>query len=278
MFLEKFVIIKGRSIFAGDFMITKETLLKQLSEFQSSGKPVIVHSSLKSIGEIEGRGEVLLEALIEHFTKDGGILCVPTHTWRTCVLDLSKAESCLGKLPEIAAGHKDGLRSLHPTHSMTVFGDKKRCENFIKNEINVDSPTNPDGCYGNIFKENGFVLLIGVGQEKNTCIHCVDEMLEIPHRLTKEGIYADIIYKDGKTEKRHLRWFDPIIPDVSVNFGKLEPAFRHFNAIKDGKIGNADVQFCRTDKIKEAMEVLYKNAAGKELLADNLPLDEKLYK
>ena len=259
-------------------MLNKEELLFQLNKFKNNGKPVIVHSSLKSIGEIQGGADALIDALKEHFTKDGGILCIPTHTWKTCVLDLNKSESCLGVLPTVAAGRLDGIRSMHPTHSMMVFGDINRCEEFVSNEKNVDSPTNPDGCYGNIFKEGGYVLLIGVGQEKNTCIHCVDEMLDIPNRLIKEGINAKIIYKDGSEETRHLRWFDPIIPDVSVNFGKLEPAFRHFGAIEDGVLGNAKVQFCKTDKIKEAMEVIYRNSNGKEILADNLPLDENLYK
>lgn len=259
-------------------MLTKNELVSQLNKFNSNGKPVIVHTSLKAIGEIDGGADILIDALKERFTKDGGILCIPTHTWKNCVLDLNKNESCLGILPTVASGRADGIRSLHPTHSMMVFGDEKRVTAFVENEINVDSPTNPEGCYGNILKENGYVLLIGVGQEKNTCIHCVDEMLDIPHRLTTKGIYADIIYKDGKRESRHLRWFDPVIPDASVNFGKLEPAFRYFDAIQDGVLGNAKVQFCRTDKIREAMELIYRNAGGQEILADNLPLDEKLYK
>lgn len=259
-------------------MLNKEDLLIQLSKFKNNGKPVIVHSSLKSIGEIEGGADTLIDALKETFAVDGGILCIPTHTWKNCVLDLNKVESCLGALPTVAAGRSDGVRSKHPTHSMTVFGNADRCEKFVSNEKNVDSPTNPDGCYGNIFKENGYVLLIGVGQEKNTCIHCVDEMLGISDRLTEKGINAKIINKDGSEEVRHLRWFDPIIPDVSVNFGKFEPAFRYFDAIEDGFLGNAKVQFCRTDKIKEAMTVIYGNANGVEILADNLPLDVKLYK
>lgn len=259
-------------------MINKNELIKQLKVFDSYGKPVIVHSSLKAIGKIDGGADTLIDALKEVFTQNGGLLCIPAHTWKTCVLDLNKEETCIGALPTAATGRKDGVRSLHPTHSMVVFGDKEKVSAFVENEKNVDSPTNPEGCYGNIFKENGYMLLIGVGQEKNTCIHCVDEMLNIPNRITKEGIYADIIYKNGEKEKRHLRWFDPVIPDVSVNFGKFEPAFRHFGAIKDGILGNAKVQFCKAEKIKEAMELIYSNSVGKEILADNLPLDEKIYK
>ena len=259
-------------------MITKAELLKELRNFKSEGKPVIVHTSLKAIGEIDGGADILLDVLIEHFTTNDGLLCIPTHTWRQLELNLNKAESCIGVLPTVAAGRKNGVRSLHPTHSMTVFGEKHRVSEFVKNEKYVDSPTHPDGCYGNIFKEDGYILLIGVGQEKNTCIHCVDEMLNIPNRLTEKGITARIVYQDGNVESRHLRWFDPIIPDVSVNFGKFEPVFRYFGALEYGVLGNAEVQFCRATKIKQALEVVYNNSKGTELLSDNLPLDDKLYR
>ncbi len=258
-------------------MITKTEILKQLNKFDSSGKPVIVHTSLRAIGQIDGGADTLLDALIAHFTENDGILCIPTHTWDKLELDLNKAESCLGALPTVAAGRCEGIRSLHPTHSMMVFGKREKVKKFVEKESFVDSPTSPNGCYGNIFKEDGYILLVGVGQEKNTCIHCVEEMLCVPNRLTEEGIHASIIHKNETVKKRHLRWFDPVIPDVSVYFGKFEPAFRYFGAITDGVLGNAEVQFCSSAKIKEALSVIYKNANGTEILADNLPLDKKLY-
>lgn len=260
-------------------MISKEEILKNLKALGiKKGVPVIVHTSLKAIGEIDGGAQALLDALIEEFANDGGVLCVPTHTWESMVLDLNRADSCIGVLPSVAAAHPDGKRSLHPTHSITVFGEKNRAEKFIQNEANSDSPTNPDGAYGNIYREDGYILLIGVGQEKNTFLHCVDEMLGIPNRLTDEKVTATIIHKNGRKETRHLRWFDPIIPDVSVNFGKLEEAFRYHGCIADGKIGNANVQICSARKVKSVMELIYKNANGEEILADKNPLDERLYK
>ncbi len=258
-------------------MITKTEILKQLNKFDGCGRPVIVHTSLRAIGKIEGGADTLLDSLIEHFTKNDGILCVPTHTWDKLVLDLNKKETCLGVLPKVALDKCGGTRSLHPTHSMVVFGRDERVKEFVKNEAFSNSPTSPDGCYGNIFKECGYILLIGVGQEKNTCIHCVDEMLDIPNRLTDEGIYASVIDENGIETKRHLRWFDSVIDDVSVNFGKFETPFRYFNAILDGVLGNANMQFCSSVKIKEVLTLIYKNSEGEELLADNNPLDKNLY-
>jgi len=260
-------------------LITKSEILKQLEFFhKAKGKIVTVHTSLKAVGEIEGGGETLLEALIEYFTRDGGLLCVPTHTWNSDVYDRRKAESCIGVLPRLAAAHSKGIRTLHPTHSMAVFGDKKKAEDFVKEEASADTPTNPKGCYGKMFDEDGYVLLIGVGQNKNTFIHCVEEMLGTPDRLTDYKVERTIIHKDGREEKRYLYWFDNKIDDVSVYFPKFEAPFRYFGCIEDGIIGNAPVQMCSTRKMKEVIELIYKNNNFGELLDNDLSIDEKLYK
>lgn len=260
-------------------MISKADIIKQLEKFSvAKGKIVTVHTSLKAVGEIDGGGETLLCALIEYFTQDGGLFCVPTHTWNSNVYDLRKAESCLGVLPRLAAAHPDGVRTLHPTHSMTVFGEKAKAESFVKDEETADTPTNPKGCYGKIFEDDGYVLLIGVGHDKNTYIHCVEEMLDVPDRLTPYKVERTIIHKDGREEKRFLYWFDNKLPDVSVKFPKFEDAFRHHGCIIDGFIGNAPAQLCNARKMKEVIELIYKNNNGGELLDNTLPLDEKLYK
>ena len=48
-------------------MLSKQDLLNQLNKFSCNGKPVIVHSSLKAIGEIDGGADTLIDALKEVF-------------------------------------------------------------------------------------------------------------------------------------------------------------------------------------------------------------------
>jgi len=260
-------------------LITKNQIMLQLKSFsKAKGKIVTVHTSLKAVGEIEGDGETLLNALIEYFTENGGLLCVPTHTWNSDVYDRRKAESCIGVLPRLAAAHPDGLRTLHPTHSMAVFGDREKALEFVKDDAVADTPANPIGCYGKIFENDGYVLLIGVGQDKNTYLHCVEEMLDTPNRLTDYKVERTIIHKDGSEEKRYLYWFDDKLSDVSQKFPKFEAPFRHFNCIEDGVIGNAPVQLCNARKMKEVIELIYKNNNFAELLDNDLPVKESLYK
>lgn len=260
-------------------MLTKNDLLSQIEKLGlPCGKPIIVHTSMKAIGEIVGGAETLLEALISAVVAKNGLLCVPTHTWVTLVMDLGNPSSCIGALPNVASAHPSGIRSMHPTHSITVFGDSQRAKKFVENEVNVDTPTSPQGCYGNIIEENGYALLIGVDQRKNTIIHCIEEMLGVKNRLTEEKIEATIIHKNGESHKRKLHWFDDTASsDVSLNFGKFEPAFRHHGCIRDGFIGNAKTQLCDISKMKQVMEKIYERAGETELLSDDLPLDKNLY-
>lgn len=258
-------------------MFTKEKILEQLHTFTAAqGKSVIVHTSMRAVGKVEDGAEGLLDALIHYFTKNGGHLFVPTHTWDSMVYDRRKVETCLGALPMVAAAHPDGVRSMHPTHSTVVFGEK--AAEYARLDDHTDTPVHPEGCLGSIIKESGYILLIGVGQDKNTCIHCVEEILSVKNRLTKEKVVRFIVHHDGREEVRKLYWFDEdTIPDVSVFFPKLEPAFRYHGCILDGRIGNADVQLVNANKMKRTMEGIYKNVGGTEIMADSTPLPKSVY-
>lgn len=265
-------------------MFTKADIHKQLKEMNApQDSIVLVHSSLKAVGEVEGRGEGLLEALIEYFTADGGLLCIPTHTWaylldRDIPMDMQTNETCIGMLPTLAAGHPKGHRSVHPTHSMVVFGDGKRAEELIKDDRYCNSPASPKSSYGKIYDNGGHILLVGVGHNRNTYIHCVEEILNVPNRLSPQDVPFKIRLKSGEIiEGRTHYHLAEGIPDVSANYPKYEPAFRHHGCITDGFVGNAKTQLLPAKKIKEVVELVYNRNGRNEVLADNFPLDEKLY-
>lgn len=266
-------------------MYTKEFIIEQI---RTMGAPrnstVIVHTSLRAVGEVEGRGEGLLDALIEYFTAEGGLLCFPTHTWDNMgtpriTLDMTLAESCIGAMPRIAAADPRGVRSANPTHSMMVFGDRDTAEEFVSGEEAVLTPTSPDGCYGKIYDRDGYVLLIGVGHDKNTFIHCIEEMIGITNRIDPEGTAVSVKYKDGEIKNRVVNSFnEKLNGDVSEFFGKYEAAFRYHGCVVDGFVGSAPAQLCSARKLKEVVELVRKRSGGIELLHDDRPLDEKWYK
>ena len=263
-------------------MYTKEEIKAQLEALGvPRDRPVLVHSSLRAVGEVEGRGEGLLDVLIAHCTSQGGLLCIPTHTWafggREYPLDMTAPETCIGTLPNIAARDVRGVRTPHPSHSMAVFGDRDHVADFIAGEGTRVTPCHPDGCYGKICKMDGAILLIGVGHNRDTYLHCVEEMMDVPNRLAPVG-RRRVRYPDGRVEEyAHCGHRSEGIRDVSAHFPKYEPAFRRYGCIRDGLIGAAPTQLCSARGMRDVLMLIRSRSGGIELLADDEPLCKTYY-
>ena len=65
--------------------------------------------------------------------------------------------------------------------------------------------------------------------------------------------------------------------DISCRFVKYDTAFRYHGCISDGFIGDAPTQLCDARKMKETIELIYKNAQGIDPLKDEHPILPKLY-
>jgi aminoglycoside 3-N-acetyltransferase len=243
---------------------------------------VLMHSSLRAVGQVEGGAEGLLSTLVEYFTRDGGLFCVPTHTWamldEEITLDMSSDKTCLGAFSAIALRDGRGIRSLNPTHSMVVFGNRKKAEEFISNEPFVTSATSPESCYGKLCEMGGKILLVGVGHNRNTYIHSVEEMLGVPNRMESKPDKTVTKLMSGELVHRDILLFKTdYIDDVSLRFVKYETPFRYHGCISDGFIGNAPTQLCDARKMKETVELIYKNSDGYDVLSDEKPISQKYY-
>ena len=264
-------------------MITKLDILKTLAEIQAPrGGVVTVHTSLKSIGEIEGGGQTLLDALIEYFTDDGGLLVVPTHTWANLdvegaiTLDLCKSYTNLGVLPTLALRDTRGVRSLHPTHSVTVFG--KGAAEFARCDDTTDTFASPSGCYGEIYKRRGHVLLIGVGNDKNTFIHCAEEILGVPNRNASEKIKTTVRHPDGSIKERMLYpMYTKGTDDISEYFPKFDAALSHLGVMKRARLGCAEIKLLSAVGIKDTVEKIFVASGGKEVLLTDCDIPKEYY-
>ena len=128
-------------------MYTKNDLLECLKEMGLTGKEAImVHSSMKSIGELEGGADTVVDAFMEFFQD--GLFMTPTHTWdqmsaEYSVFDPKTEPACVGIIPNVFRKREGVVRSLHPTHSIAAYG--KNAEEYIKGEENATSPCPPGG-------------------------------------------------------------------------------------------------------------------------------------
>lgn len=263
---------------------TKEDLKEQLSELGApKDRVVLVHSALRLVGEIEGGGAGLLDALIEYFTEDGGLLCVPTHTWANLgtdkiTLDLENPENNLGALPTIALNDPRGIRSENPTHSMVVFGDREKAMRFIRDDGEVVTPTSPESCYGKLYDEDGYVLLLGVAQDKNTFLHCVAEKLKLPNRMSDKPIEVTVRKRSGEIISREIFLYETdYTEDISWYFTKYDTAFRYRGCVKQGFVGDAPTQLCSARGMLETVKLIFERSEGVDPLASEGPISPKWY-
>ena len=151
-------------------MLTRDDIFRFLQDagIRHDDK-VTIHCSLRSIGKIENGADGLIDAFSEYL-KDG-LFIVPTHTWNkvwrdTPYYDVRSTVPDIGTLAEVAAFRKDGVRSLHPTHSVTVFG--KGAEEFVKGEEKCASPAPVGSCISCTRRSNSFMLSVPLQQSRIT--------------------------------------------------------------------------------------------------------------
>lgn len=263
-------------------MFAKAEIHAQLREM--GVKPtdtVIMHTSMKAIGDVEGGADGFLDIMIDYFAEEG-LLIVPTHTWARAfdknysgpTLEMASDYTCIGLIPSKAAIHPKAHRSLHATHSVAAFG--KGAEAYIAGEVMVDTFTSPQGCYGKLYDAGGKVLLVGVGHNRNTYLHSCEERINVPNRLSEEPFPTTIRLRSGDIINRPLRGHMARgCSDVSAHYPKFEPAFRLAGAITDGFIGNAKTQFCDCMTMCRVMNKIELAHPG-ELCFDDSPLPEEL--
>ena len=239
-------------------MITRHDVFKLLEDFGIRHDDVVtVHSSLREVGPIEGGADGLLDALTAYLSD--GLLLIPTHTWANVNaanphFDVRSTVPCIGTLAKVAAFRKDAVRSLHPTHSMAVFG--KGTLEYIRGEENATTPAPVGGALSRMYELNGKVLLIGVGHERNTYLHSIDERVDQPNRIAKDGFAVEITDWDGN--KFHTSDFHPhktegISCGLSEYYRNYKQPLDAAGAVQYGWLGNAYVYCCDCRKTTDTV-------------------------
>ena len=122
------------------------------------------------------------------------------------------------------------------------------------------------------------VLLVGVAQNRNTYIHAVEEMLNVPNRMAAKPTKMAVKRENGEIVQREVTLYEAdFVEDISWRFVKFDTPFRYHGCITDGYVGNAPAQLCDAVKMKETIELIYRNSEGVDVLDTELPIPQKFY-
>lgn len=235
-------------------MYTKEKLKGQLIEMGlREDDTVFVHSSMKAIGAVDGGADTVIDAWMEYFKE--GLLLLPTHTWKQMsetysVFNPETEPACVGLLPNIFRKREGVVRSLHPTHSVAAYG--KEASSYIEGEELLPTPCHPTGVMGRLLSRNAKILLVGVTHIRNTFIHSVEEMYEVPERFTKQPVDFEVVMPDGSRKKVPMyRHYNPHTAHISESYDKMLEGYFETDVAKKGKFGDAECILCDAKGIYE---------------------------
>ena len=236
-------------------MHTKQSLINDIKNAGIiNNKTLMIHSSMKSIGEVEGGAETVLDSFIEYMKE--GLLLFPTHSWskenlKNNTYDYKKEPSCVGILPNLFLKRDGAYRSMHPTHSVTAMGEG--AIEYIKKDDYVYTPCKRYGCFGSLYDVDAQILFLGAPLTTNTFIHSIEEWLEIPNRLSEKPRVIIILEKDGS--KREIDFYEHshLLGDVSKNYDKIESALLYNGYAHTAKIGDA---FCYVVKARPMADMV----------------------
>ena len=248
-------------------MLTRNDIFRLLDSFGVRHDDVLtIHASLRSPGPIEGGADGLIDALKAYLCD--GLLLIPTHTWDSVtrespVFDVRSTVPCIGTLAKVAAFRPDAVRTLHPTHSLALFG--REAADYARGEERATSPAPVGGCLQRLYQRQGEILLLGVGHNRNTFFHAVDEMLNLPNRLG-EPFAVTVIDQAGQAHaipafRPHgMRGPDGAWMDCSARYPNYTPALEYAGAVQYGQLGDARVICCDAKKSADAIMRLWSRA------------------
>ena len=225
------------------------------------GDSVIVHSSFRSLGPVEGGPETVIKSLLEVIGSSGNLM-FPTFNYTRPLpepcYDPETTPARTGIIPETGRKWPGAVRSLNPTHSVAVIGPDAKTltrDHLNCRTVGIGSPIDK------LAQMGGKVLLIGVGQVSNTMIHIGEEYAGTP-KVSWYDELPEIKIKlpDGKIIAHRL----DTSPSCSSGFEAAAYPLRRKGLIRDGKIGGTKLQLmrgkdvvdCVCEMIKDKPDVL----------------------
>lgn len=203
------------------------------------GDCLLVHSSLKSFGWVDGGADTVIDALLQAVGPAGTIM-VPTLTGQRSdsvtsppVFDVKNTPCWTGTIPETFRLRPDALRSLHPTHSAAAIGP--HTEFLLNDHLKAKTPCGPDSPYMRLAELDGKVLFLGADLESCTLLHTAEELAGSDYHMQPEPVPAVITDNHGNTTTLNILIHDW---DTEKHFQALEPVFLEKNIMKTGRIGS----------------------------------------
>ncbi|WP_440896957.1 aminoglycoside N(3)-acetyltransferase [Amphibacillus sp. Q70] len=243
---------------------TVETLAKDMRNLGvAEGMTVLVHSSLSSIGWVNGGSVAVIEALMDVVTAKGTLVMptqssewsdpskwqnppVPEAWWEEIRATMPPYDRKItpsmgmGKIAEVFRTYPKVERSQHPAVSFAAWGKKKK--ELLTNHL-IDFGLGEESPLAKLYQLDAQILFIGTGYDTNTAFH-LGEYRAPGYKVVQEG--APII-RDGERVWRTYQEID----FAEEEFEHIGELFERQHSVKKDQIGLAE---SRLFSLREAVD------------------------
>lgn len=237
-------------------MLTHKQLLDGFRQTSvKMGDTIIVHTSYKSLGGVEGGAETVIDVMRELVGACGTVLfpAFNFQAWtETHYFDVLETPSKMGMITELARLRPDAKRTPHPIYSFSVWG--ARADEFAVAEDVEAYGTN--SAFAVFHKSNGTIVSIGLDFNSTFSMHhYIEYNVGCDYRRVKEfsGIYVGYDRLPRvKTYSMFVRKGDRVKTYIVPGMDELLAA----GVIKEVQVGEAKVHFATANEFYDNMSVI----------------------
>ena len=210
-----------------------------------AGDRVMVHSSLSSMGHVEGGAPTVLQAFLDVLGA-AGTLMVPTFTHSGCqYYDPLLTPSLNGAITEAARSLPGAIRSLHPTHAVTVVGPD--AEDLVEDDLDRGALGRDSALY-RLIKKGGHVFLLGVDHRANSSIHIGEDYAGDDRQASISPDHPKVVVLNHPQRGEEEVTLTEMMGST-IAFDRMEEVLRSRDQVVEGKIGEATCQLMKGEDI-----------------------------
>ena len=234
-------------------MLTFENLVEGFRELGvKEGDTLLVHSSYKSLGEVDGGPQTVIRALEAALGTDkDGTLIMPTFNFdfnKGVPWDVRKTRSKMGALTEVVRTDLRAKRVFHPFYSFAVLG--KHAE--MLGSLRYKSSYERNSVFGKLRDLDGKIMVIGLSyNDSMTFFHHIEQMEGVDYRFLKQ-FTGEVTDENGNT---YTDTFEMLVRDIDKGvMTMVDPMgalMEESGIIKSAKIGEADVKLMKANEVYE---------------------------
>jgi len=214
------------------------------------GDTLLVHSSYKSFGEVDGGPATVNRALEAAVGTDkDGTLIMPTFNFdfnKGEAWDVRTTPSKMGVLTELVRQDPRAKRVFHPFYSFAILG--KHAE--MLGSLRYKSAYERDSVFGKLRDLDGKIMVIGLSYNNSmTFFHHIEQMEGVDYRFLKQ-FTGQVTDENGNT---YTDTFEMLVRDIDKGvLTMVDPMgalMEEQGVIQSAKIGEADVKLMKANEV-----------------------------